>query len=198
MKRKVPCAGAIGAGLLAIAIALPMNASADPPPWAPAHGYRDKHRHHDDDDDYDRPPPPAAVAMPYGLAQGTCHRDLIGAALGGAAGGLLGNQFGKSSGKTVATIGGVIVGAFVGGSIGRSMDQVDQACAAQALEYVPDRRTVTWQGAQQYSVTPMRSYQASNGRYCREYQSSALIGDRVQQVYGTACRGPDGAWQIVK
>jgi hypothetical protein len=40
---------------------------ADPPPWAPAHGYRDKH-HGRDDDDAPRvivtQPPPAVVVAP--------------------------------------------------------------------------------------------------------------------------------------
>jgi surface antigen len=176
---------------------VPGSAFADPPPWAPAHGWRAKHHNDDDDDDFRRPA--VRGGTPSGLAQGTCHRDLIGAALGGAAGGLLGNQFGKSSGKTAATIGGVVVGALIGGIIGRSMDDADQACAAQALEYAPDRQTVTWQGPQQqgYAVTPVRSYQARDGRFCREYQTSAVIGGRPQEVYGTACRSPDGTWQIM-
>jgi surface antigen len=197
-------------------------ALADPPPWAPAHGWRDKHdrgddwreyhhRHHDDEDDDDdyrvvAPPPavvvaPAPIAMPYGLDQRVCNRDLIGAALGGATGGLIGSNIGKGKGRTVATIGGVLTGLFVGGSIGRSMDQVDQSCAGEVLEHVPDRQTVVWQGQNEndgYWVTPTRSYDAGNGRYCREYTSDAMIGGRKQRTYGTACRQDDGSWEIVK
>lgn len=177
-------------------------ARADPPPWAPAHGWRakhghkHKHHHHDEDDDDDYRVEP--VVLPFGLAERTCYRDLLGAALGGAAGGLAGSQFGKSSGKAAATIGGVILGAIVGGSIGRSMDRLDQACVGQVLEYVPDRQTVVWQNPNRdgYWVTPVRTYDAGGGRYCREYQSRAVIGGRVQQVHGTACRQPDGSWRI--
>lgn len=171
-------------------------AFADPPPWAPAHGWRAKHHHDHDDDDYRAAAP--AVAMPYGLAQGTCYRDMIGAALGGAAGGLVGSHIGKSSGRTVATIGGVLLGLFVGGSIGRAMDEADQGCVGAVLEHVPDHRTVVWQGPNQqgYWVTPIRSYAAGNGRYCREYRSQAVIAGRPHSVYGTACRQPDGSWQI--
>jgi surface antigen len=192
-------------------------ALADPPPWAPAHGWREKHGDDDDDDrgrgrhhhhherEDDRettvvvapPPPPPA---PYGLAQGFCSRDLIGAALGGATGGLIGSNIGKGKGRTVATVGGVLVGLFVGGKIGRNMDQLDQACAGQALEHVQDNQTVVWQGQNQqgYWVTPTRSYEAGDGRYCREYTSDALIGGQRQRTYGTACRQPDGSWEIVK
>ena len=197
--------------LLFVAASWPTSSAiADPPPWAPAHGYRDKHHHHhDEDDDNDgrvvvvQPPPavvaPApAVAMPYGLAQNTCHRDLVGAAIGGAAGGLIGSNIGKSSGRTVATIGGVLVGAFVGGAIGRSMDEADQACVGQVLQYTPDQQTVVWQGPNQqgYWVTPMRSYSAG-GRYCREYVSRSTYNGQVQVVTSHACRGNDGAWAIV-
>src|SRR5690242_5192708 len=117
------CAAVIG--LLFTVSSFPLSAAfADPPPWAPAHGWRDKHdhdddawrehhrghqhdeddddwrehhrRHHDEDDDDDyrvvapaptvvvAPPPavvaaPPPVAMPYGLDQRVCNRDLIGA-----------------------------------------------------------------------------------------------------------------------
>jgi hypothetical protein len=44
---------------------------------------------------------------------------------------------------------------------------------------------------------PLRSYQDTSGRYCREYQRLADIGGQQQEVYGTACMMPDGSWQIV-
>jgi surface antigen len=145
-------------------------------------------------------PPPPPPPMPYGLDQRICSRDLIGAALGGAAGGLIGSNIGKGQGRAVATVGGVLVGLFVGGKIGHNMDQVDQACAGQALERVPDGQTVVWQGQNQdgYWVTPQRTYQASDGDYCREYTSEAVIAGQRRQTYGTACRRADGSWQIVK
>ena len=43
----------------------------------------------------------------------------------------------------------------------------------------------------------MRTYQASNGQYCREYEQSVTIGGKPQKSYGTACRQPDGMWQLV-
>jgi hypothetical protein len=52
---------------------------------------------------------------------------------------------------------------------------------------------------QQSAVTavPLRNFQDSSGRYCREYQRMAEIGGVLQQIYGTACMMPDGSWQIV-
>jgi len=36
------------------------------------------------------------------------------------------------------------------------------------------------------------------GRYCREYQSTVIVGGMVRPSYGTACLQPDGSWQIVR
>ena len=36
-----------------------------------------------------------------------------------------------------------------------------------------------------------------DGRYCREYTATAVVGGKTQNTYGTACRQPDGAWQLV-
>jgi len=33
--------------------------------------------------------------------------------------------------------------------------------------------------------------------YCREYTSTATVGGRPVETYGTACRQPDGSWKIV-
>lgn len=186
----------LGASTIAAAFAaslLPVTpALADPPPWAPAHGWRakheGKHKHrHDDDDDR------VVYVMPYGVGERTCYRDLLGAAIGGAAGGLAGSRIGKGDGRTAAIVGGAVIGVLVGGAVGRAMDRVDQACVGQVLEYAPDRYPVSWNG---YEVVPMRTWEQS-GRYCREYQSRAWIGGRQQLVHGTACRMADGSWQIV-
>jgi len=47
------------------------------------------------------------------------------------------------------------------------------------------------------SAVPTRDFRDTAGRYCREYQRTAVIGGQQQQVYGTACQMPDGAWRIV-
>lgn len=49
------------------------------------------------------------------------------------------------------------------------------------------------------SVVPASDpYLDSRGRYCREYQTSVMVGGAAQPAYGTACRMPDGAWRIVR
>jgi surface antigen len=182
-------AGLCAAGLAAFALVVP-PAWADPPPWAPAHGYRAKHKdkHHHS----------AAYRAPFDIDLGRCNRDVLGALLGGAAGAAAGTQIGSGSGKTAAIIGGTVIGFLVGGSIGRAMDQVDQTCVGQVLEHAPDGSDIVWAGADQgrYQVVPLRTWQQGES-YCREYTATATIGGRSQQTYGTACRQPDGAWKLM-
>ena len=51
--------------------------------------------------------------------------------------------------------------------------------------------------APQVAAVPTRDFRDGEGRYCREYQRTAVIDGREQPVYGTACLMPDGAWRIV-
>jgi surface antigen len=184
------------AAALALAIASPV--SADPPPWAPAHGYRDKHRDRYEHRDY-RPLLPwhgRDHDSPY-ILDGRCDRDRLGAVLGGVVGGIAGSKIGKGSGRTAATVAGTVIGILVGRSIGRSMNASDQLCTGQALEHAPDRATVHWRNPDNdadYRVTPLNTFRAPDGRYCREYSTRAAIGGRTEQVYGRACRQPDGSW----
>jgi surface antigen len=179
-----------------------------PPPWAPAHGYRRKpwhkhkheyHHHHHHHYDYDEHQhhEHATTFPEVGIEFGRCNRELIGGILGGVTGGVVGSQVGKRSNRTAVTIGGTIVGVLIGGAIGRSMDQADHACVAHTLEQAPPRHAVTWSDphGRRYEVVPLDSYASAQGRVCREYRTTATIGGRNQQIYGTACRDADGNWQ---
>ena len=139
---------------------------------------------------YRRPPPPAYY--------GGGGSNLLGTLFGGAVGGIAGSQIGDGSGRTAAIIGGSVLGAIVGGNIGRS--PYDHAHAVNVFEATPSNQTVAWQNPDDgygYQVTPMRTYQTNGGQYCREYQAVASVGGRAQSTYGTACRTPDGDWQIM-
>ena len=124
---------------------------------------------------------------------------MIGAVIGGVAGAVVDSQIGEGSERTVATIGGAIAGVLIGGAIGRSMDQADQACIAQTLEQAPAQHEVAWRNPDggQYRVVPLEGYEDREGRICRDYRTTATIGGRQQEIYGTACRQPDGSWQRV-
>jgi surface antigen len=158
-----------------------------PPPWAPAHGYRRKHGGER-----------VAYLAPFGINAGTCNRELLGAVLGGSAGGLLASELVSGGDPTPAIIGGTLMGILLGGAIGRSMDQLDHHCVGQILEHAPPRETVAWinpDSGAAYEVTPIRTYQEADDRYCREYQTAITIDGKPERGYGSACRQPDGSWQ---
>lgn len=197
---------------------LPTASFADPPPWAPAHGYRNKqhnqnhykqkkYKHkkykHAKRQHYDEPRYSTTVAVApssFGVDLGNCNRQLLGSVLGAATGAAVGSQIGSGTGNKVAIVGGTILGFLVGGSVGRSMDEVDQNCVGQALERAETGQTIAWNNAGtggDFQVTPTRTYQDSSSRYCREYTTRGTIDGRSQQLYGTACRKPDGSWEYL-
>ncbi len=184
---------------------------AAPPDWAPGYGRRGHQppppKHHHDRRHYDRDrghhnilPWLGGAAVAGYLVGNKCNREAVGSVLGGVLGGLAGSNVGRGDGRRAATIAGALIGVLVGKSIGRHMDQVDQYCTGQTFEYAQDRQSIQWHNPDDrstYSVTPINHFQTRDGRYCREYTSQATIGGRQHQTYGTACRQPDGSWQLM-
>jgi len=206
MKIRISFRGAIASVLLGAAatLALPPAAWADPPPWAPAWGYRAKGKHkkkHKSKVRYERYDETEYVhrTRDYGIYYNTCDRETIGALIGGTVGGLAGSQIGKGDGQVAAAVAGTIIGVIVGRQIGRSMDQIDQNCTGQVLERAETDQTVTWRNPDSgasYSVTPTDTIERS-GNYCREFVTEAVINGRREWVTGTACRESDGTWRKV-
>jgi len=166
-----------------------------PPPWAPAHGYRRKYGH-----TYYRVYEDAYRVPEVGIEAGRCNRAVVGAVIGGALGGFTGSRIGEDEGKLAATVAGTLIGILVGGSIGQSMDDIDQNCMGQTFEQAQDNQPVVWRNPDagtNYKVIPTNTYEANDGRYCREYTAEAVVGGRVQNTYGMACRQPDGSWQLM-
>lgn len=143
-----------------------------------------------------------ATALGMSLVLGGCTtgrpNEQAGMVIGGALGGILGNQVGRGSGRTAATIIGTLAGAAIGGAVGRSMDDTDRLKAAHSLETVRTGVPSRWRNpdsGNEYALTPTRTYDTRSGP-CREYTMDAMIGGRREEVYGTACRQPDGAWRL--
>jgi len=129
----------------------------------------------------------------------TCNRELLGSLIGGATGGLVGSRVGQGDGKLAATAAGTLAGVLIGGSIGRSLDQADRACIGHALDLADPGDTIVWDGPRQdqrYSVTPRDSYRTGSGAPCRDFETTVIIGGRMERAVGTACRQPDGQWQV--
>ena len=62
----------------------------------------------------------------------------------------------------------------------------------------PIGETIYWnEGSASGYVTPTREGRSSAGRYCREFQHEVTIGGKREQSYGTACRQPDGSWEVI-
>jgi surface antigen len=142
---------------------------------------------------YPQRPIPVEVSAPYVEVQCSGQQPITGTVLGGVAGALVGNQFGHARGNVFATVGGALLGAV----IGQSIDQQNESCAYQALEYAEPNTQVGWvdpNSNDAYTVTPGPITQI-NGLYCREYQAKILVGNTIQNGYGQACRQPDGSWQ---
>lgn len=127
-----------------------------------------------------------------------------GAVVGGVVGGLAGSTIGSGSGRLVAVGVGAILGSIIGSEVGKSLDRADRAYMHETTQHTLESRrsgeTSEWvnpDNGHRGSVTPEPAYRASDGRYCREFQQTVTIDGRTERAYGTACRQPDGSWQIV-
>lgn len=128
-----------------------------------------------------------------------------GAILGGVGGAVAGAQFGQGTGKLAAVAAGTLLGALIGSEVGSSLDKADKLAMSQTtqstLETAPAGTSSTWRNPDSGhygTITPTSTYQNSGGQYCREFSQTVNIGGRSEEAYGTACRQPDGTWQIVK
>ena len=58
--------------------------------------------------------------------------------------------------------------------------------------------TILWRdGSASGAVTVVRDGTSTTGRYCREFQQEIKVGGVQERAYGTACRNPDGSWEVV-
>ncbi len=133
----------------------------------------------------------------YGYRHSACNSQAVGTVIGAILGGVIGADQGRGAGPV---IGGALIGAVLGGALGHAVDASNWACVGDVLEYAPNHHPVSWQDTRSgygYEVTPVRTYEPHPGRYCREYQTVITIGGRAEDAYGTACRQPDGSWEIV-
>ena len=127
-----------------------------------------------------------------------------GALLGGVGGAVAGAQFGQGTGQLAAVAAVTLLGALIGSEVGSTLDKPYKAAMAQttqsSLETAPTGSPATWRNPDSGNygtVTPTNTYQNTSGQYCREFSQTVNIGGRSEEAYGTACRQPDGTWQVV-
>jgi surface antigen len=135
--------------------------------------------------------------------EGGNTKEMFGTGLGAIGGGVIGSQFGRGKGNIAATIAGTVIGGFIGNRIGSSLDKADRAHANRAMqnafEYTPTNASAGWRNpdsGNSGTFVPMRTYQSQAGQYCREVQTTVMVGGRREQAYTTGCRMPDGSWKI--
>ncbi len=129
-------------------------------------------------------------------------KAVLGGVLGAGAGAGIAAVAGGGAGWIVA---GALAGGLLGGVIGHKLDERDKKLAAEnaarALESDKTGTTSQWSNpdtGHSGNFTPTRTYQQADGRYCREYRQEIVVDDETHQAHGTACRQPDGSWQIVE
>lgn len=130
-------------------------------------------------------------------------KETVGTVLGAGLGGLAGSFVGDGRGQLLAIAAGTLAGAFLGNEVGKSLDRADQLAMHQTeqhtLEQVKTGQTGQWHNpdsGNSGSITPTRTFQAQSGVYCREFQSTVVIGGEEHKSFGVACRQPDGHWRI--
>ena len=98
-----------------LAVGSPAPVAADPPPWAPAHGYRKKKERE----------PEVVVVQPSRRDCGRLDNQAIGSTAGAAGGALLGDAVagrGRDD-RLVGSVAGAAGGALLGGLVGQSSDR---------------------------------------------------------------------------
>jgi surface antigen len=136
-------------------------------------------------------------ADPYGPKQ------TVGGIGGAVAGGLVGSQVGSGSGRLVATGVGAALGGLLGSEIGRSLDNADRAALSQRTQYALETQQsgvqTQWRNPDSGNsgyITPYPAYQRE-GATCREFEQTISVRGRLETARGTACRRPDGTWEVV-
>jgi surface antigen len=167
---------------------------ADPPPHAPAHGWRKKHdpdyvgysgRHWEQD---------------FEISSGRCNREAVATVLGGVVGGVVGSRVASSDNRAVATLVGAIAGAVIGHRIGHELDEADRGCFGHALEIAGSGQRVVWTNDTtrvRYELSPGAD-RSRNGATCRAYTLVTVVGRERASESGVACQSQPGLWQVSK
>ncbi len=122
-----------------------------------------------------------------------------GQILGGVAGAAAGSQIGEGSGQTIATVAGALIGSVIGERLGARADRDDYRRTASVLESNDDYETTEWENprtANEFAVTPVNTW-SQDGRSCREFRFRVETPRGTDTRVRTACRQPDGTWEIL-
>ena len=135
-----------------------------------------------------------------GCGPQTGPNEAGGTLIGAVAGGAIGSMFGGGAGKAAAIVAGTMIGGYLGNTIGRNMDENarQQAYNAQ-MAAINAGQAQSWRAPSGAygSVTPGPVYVDQGQQACRQYTHTIVVDGKRQTGTGTACRNPNGTWQIV-
>jgi surface antigen len=176
----------------AVVTSFSVQALADPPDHAPAHGWRKKHD-------------PGYVGYTgttwerdYEVTTGRCNREEIGAVLGGVAGSVIGSKVASPENRMVGVLIGAAAGALIGSQIGRDLDTGDRGCFGHVLEIVRPGGRVMWDNPDtgvNYVLVPGNATRENAGS-CRDFTLIATRGREKSTRKGVACQSERGVWRI--
>lgn len=130
--------------------------------------------------------------------------EQVGTIVGAIGGALLGSRVGRGNVRTLGAVAGGIAGAWAGGRLGRMFDERDRQMQKQAAESAldgPVGKAVSWSNPESGNSGSVKAVDQStrpaDGATCRTFEQSVKTKDgRIATEQGTACRAPDGTWQV--
>ncbi len=142
----------------------------------------------------------AVVMLPLAGCMGNGPNQDAGTLFGAATGAIVGGALGNGNLGSVAA--GAVVGGFLGNALGSELDAADRQRAAdaqyRALEYGRTGAPVEWRGRRgRYGDVVAGSPYRVNDYNCRDFTHTIYIDGRPETARGTACKQPDGTWQVV-
>ncbi len=111
--------------------------------------------------------------------------------------------------RFVLVLAGILLGILAGtvavfgqtsGTLAAPEQQAMSDTFQNSMEYNQTNQASDWVNpdtGRSGAVVPIKTFTNDQGQPCREFTSTITIGGKAEQGYGTACRQPDGTWQIV-
>ena len=136
-----------------------------------------------------------AVAVgALGLAGCAHETQPVGGSVGAMAG----------SGPSGGARGNLRVGATAGDEartlVDQQMSEKDRTHMLQVLEFNRSGAASSWSNTasnKAFTITPQETYSGAQGT-CRDYSATVNAAGNLEQSQGTACRLPNGGWEITK
>ncbi|MFI4938149.1 MAG: RT0821/Lpp0805 family surface protein [Candidatus Berkiellales bacterium] len=123
--------------------------------------------------------------------------------MGTSSGKVIGAQYYPGSNQAAGVGAGALFGDTTGNGIGRAPNQSDVHSAHNGFvkaTRVPIGETVYWHNKRTShwgTFCPIRDGHSLCGNYCREFVTTTFIDGRAERTYGTACRRPNGTWELM-